>query len=102
MASAVVKLPGKEEDRDAELMAMKTGSYLLSYYARRADGRAWLKLEKAIADRAIPIAVLGYRNGNLGYDATADAHTVGGHMSPIRSPSLLRLRPSSSPNWETA
>jgi hypothetical protein len=41
------------------------------------------KLEKAIADRAKPI-IVGYANGNIGYIATAEAHTVGGY-EPNRS-----------------
>lgn len=98
VASAVVKLPGKEEDRDAELMAMKIGPYLLLTMPGEPMVEYGFKLEKAIADRAIPI-VLGYSNGNLGYIATADAHTVGGY-EPNRSPSPPRPRPSSSPNWE--
>ncbi|MCB1233490.1 MAG: hypothetical protein KDM91_00275 [Verrucomicrobiae bacterium] len=84
VASAVVKLPGKEEDRDAELMAMKIGPYLLLTMPGEPMVEYGFKLEKAIADRAIPI-VLGYSNGNLGYIATADAHTVGGY-EPNRSP----------------
>ena len=36
------------------------------------------RLEKAIADRAVPI-VVGYSNGNIGYICTAKAHMEGGY-----------------------
>ncbi len=36
------------------------------------------RLEKAIADRAIPI-VVGYANGSIGYICTAKAHKEGGY-----------------------
>ena len=45
------------------------------------------KLEKAIADRAVPI-IVGYANGNLGYIATADAFEVGGY-----EPNTSKLTP---------
>jgi hypothetical protein len=45
------------------------------------------KLEQAIANRATPI-IVGYANGNIGYIATADAHTVGGY-----EPNLSKLKP---------
>ena len=45
------------------------------------------KLEKAIADRATPI-IVGYANGNIGYLATADAHTVGGY-----EPNMSKVKP---------
>ena len=45
------------------------------------------KLEKAIADRAVPI-IVGYANGNLGYIATADAYEVGGY-----EPNTSKLAP---------
>ena len=43
------------------------------------------QIEKAIADRAIPI-VVGYANGSLGYICTAESHKYGGYepnMSPL-------------------
>ncbi|QDU96169.1 hypothetical protein [Lignipirellula cremea] len=83
-ASAVVDLPGKEERLSAELMAIKIGPYLLLTMPGEPMVEYGFKLEKAIADRAIPI-VIGYANGNLGYIATADAHQVGGY-EPNRSP----------------
>ena len=36
------------------------------------------KLERAIADRAIPI-IVGYANGGIGYIATAKSHEEGGY-----------------------
>lgn len=84
VASEVVKLPGKEEDKDAELMAMKIGPYLLLCMPGEPMVEFGFKLEEAIADRAIPI-IVGYSNGNLGYLATADSYEVGGY-EPNRSP----------------
>ncbi len=84
VASEVVTLPGKEEDRKAELMAMKIGPYLLLSMPGEPMVEFGFKLEKAIADRAIPI-IVGYSNGNLGYIATADSYKVGGY-EPNRSP----------------
>jgi hypothetical protein len=45
------------------------------------------KLEKAIADRAIPI-VVGYANGHIGYICTAESHKEGGY-----EPEVSRLLP---------
>jgi hypothetical protein len=36
------------------------------------------RLEKGIADRAIP-TIVGYANGNIGYICTAQAHKEGGY-----------------------
>ncbi|HZZ82406.1 MAG TPA: hypothetical protein VFE62_28160, partial [Gemmataceae bacterium] len=49
------------------------------------------KIEKAIADRAIPI-VIGYANGHLGYICTAESHKVGGY-EPNMSPLLPEAEP---------
>ena len=49
------------------------------------------KIEKAIADRAIPI-VIGYANGNLGYICTAESHKYGGY-EPSMSPLLPEAEP---------
>ncbi len=84
VASEVVILPGKEKDQAAELMAMKIGPYLFLSMPGEPMVEYGFKLEKAIADRAIPI-IVGYANGNLGYIATADSYKVGGY-EPNRSP----------------
>jgi len=86
-ARSVVSLPGKEGRIDAELSAMKIGPYLLLTMPGEPMVEYGFKLEKAIADRAIPI-IVGYANGNLGYIATADSHKVGGY-----EPNASRLVP---------
>jgi hypothetical protein len=83
VASEVVELPGKEGPVRAELMAMKIGPFLLLTMPGEPMVEYGFKLEKAIADRAKPI-IVGYANGNIGYIATAEAHTVGGY-EPNRS-----------------
>ncbi|MEO1971597.1 MAG: hypothetical protein ABGX07_08580, partial [Pirellulaceae bacterium] len=69
VASTVVSLPGKQGRIDAELMAMKIGPYLLLTIPGEPMVEYGFKLEKAIADRAIPI-IVGYANGHVGYIAT--------------------------------
>jgi hypothetical protein len=81
-----VTLPGKDGPVEAELMAMKIGSYLLLTMPGEPMVEYGFKLEKAIADRAIPV-VIGYANGRIGYIATADAYAVGGY-EPTQSPLL--------------
>lgn len=83
-ASKTVMLPGKKRPVIAELMAMKIGPYLLLSMPGEPMVEYGFKIEKAIADRAIPI-VVGYANGYLGYIATADSYQVGGY-EPNRSP----------------
>ncbi len=83
VASEIVELPGKEGPVRAELMAMKIGPFLLLTMPGEPMVEYGFKLEKAIADRATPI-IVGYANGNIGYIATAEAHTVGGY-EPNRS-----------------
>ena len=46
-----------------------------------------LQLEKAIADRAIPV-VVGYANGGIGYIATAKSFEEGGY-EPNNCPSYF-------------
>jgi hypothetical protein len=87
MASTVVSLPGKEGRISAELSALKIGPYLLLTMPGEPMVEYGFKLEKAIADRAIPI-IVGYANGNLGYIATADAYEVGGY-----EPNTSKLAP---------
>lgn len=78
VANAKVSLPGKKERLTAELQAIKIGPYLLLTMPGEPMVEIGFKLEEAIADRAIPI-IIGYANGNLGYIATAQAHTEGGY-----------------------
>lgn len=91
VASSVVSLPGKEGRVDAELQAMKIGPYLLLTMPGEPMVEYGFKLEKAIADRAIPI-VVGYANGNIGYIATTDAYAVGGY-----EPNTSKLAPDAEP-----
>jgi hypothetical protein len=85
-ASERVTLPGKDGPVEAELMAMKIGPYLLLTMPGEPMVEYGLKLERSIADRAIPI-VVGYANGHIGYIATAEAHKFGGY-EPTQSPLL--------------
>ena len=77
-ASERVTLPGKDGPVEAELMAMKIGPYLLLTMPGEPMVEYGFKLERSIADRAVPI-VVGYANGNIGYIATAEAHKYGGY-----------------------
>lgn len=83
VASTTLDLPGKEAPVPAELMALKIGPFLLLTMPGEPMVEYGFKLEKAIADRAIPI-IVGYANGNIGYIPTADAYPVGGY-EPNRS-----------------
>jgi len=87
VASSIVSLPGKEERREAELQAMQIGPYLLLTMPGEPMVEYGLKLERAIADRAVPI-IVGYANGHLGYIATADSYEVGGY-----EPNTSKLAP---------
>lgn len=78
VASAVIDLPGKDGMVPSELMAMKVGPFLFLTMPGEPMVEYGFKLERAIADRAIPV-IVGYANGNIGYIATADAHAVGGY-----------------------
>ncbi|MDC0308331.1 hypothetical protein OAL44_04250 [Planctomycetaceae bacterium] len=78
IAHEVVSLPGKEGRIEAELQAMKIGPYLLLTMPGEPMVEYGLKLEQAIADRAIPI-IIGYANGHIGYIATKDSYEVGGY-----------------------
>jgi len=86
-AHSVVSLPGKEGRISAELSALKIGPWLLLTMPGEPMVEYGFKLEKAIADRAVPI-IVGYANGNLGYIATADAYEVGGY-----EPNTSKLAP---------
>ena len=83
-ASERVMLSGKDGPVEAELMAMKIGPYLLLTMPGEPMVEYGFKLERSIADRAVPI-IVGYANGYIGYIATADAHKFGGY-EPMQSP----------------
>jgi neutral ceramidase len=87
VASSVVSLPGKQGRIDAELQAMKIGPFLLLTMPGEPMVEYGFKLEKMIADRAIPI-IIGYANGHIGYIATSDAYKVGGY-----EPNTSKLAP---------
>jgi hypothetical protein len=91
VASTVATLPGKKGSMRAELQAMKIGPYLLLTMPGEPMVEYGFKLEKAIADRAVPI-IVGYANGDLGYIATADSHKVGGY-----EPTMSKLAPEAEP-----
>jgi len=87
VASTQALLPGKKESLRAELMAMKIGPYLLLTMPGEPMVEYGFRLERAIADRAVPI-IVGYANGDLGYIATAASHEVGGY-----EPTMSKLAP---------
>ena len=87
VANTVVSLPGKERRLDAELQAMKIGPYLLLTMPGEPMVEYGFKLEKSIADRAVPL-IIGYANGSLGYIATTQAYDVGGY-----EPNTSKLAP---------
>lgn len=87
VASELIDLPGKDGPVRSELMAMKVGPFLFLTMPGEPMVEYGFKLERAITDRAIPI-IVGYANGNIGYIATADAHTVGGY-----EPNRSKLKP---------
>ncbi len=85
VANEIVELPGKDGPVKSELMAMKVGPFLFLTMPGEPMVEYGFKLEKAIADRAIPI-IVGYANGRIGYIATEDSYEVGGYepeMSPL-------------------
>ena len=84
--SSVIELPGKKEKLACEMQALRIGDYLLLTIPGEPMVEYGFQIEKAIADRAIPI-VIGYANGNLGYICTAESHKYGGY-EPNSSPLL--------------
>lgn len=79
-ASRVVEVPPNKEGKPVrcELQALKIGPYLLLTLPGEPMVEYGFRLEKAIADRAVPI-VVGYANGSIGYICTARAHQEGGY-----------------------
>jgi neutral ceramidase len=79
-ASQVVTLPAakKGEAVRCELQALKVGPYLLLTLPGEPFAEYGFRLEKAVADRAVPV-VVGYANGSIGYICTAKAFQEGGY-----------------------
>ena len=90
-ASSVIQLPGKKERLDCEMQALRVGDFLLLTIPGEPMVEYGFQIEKAIADRAIPI-VIGYANGSLGYICTAESHKYGGY-EPNSSPLLPEAEP---------
>ncbi|QDU29352.1 Neutral/alkaline non-lysosomal ceramidase [Anatilimnocola aggregata] len=90
-ATSVIELPGKKEKLACEMQALRIGDYLLLTIPGEPMVEYGFQIEKAIADRAIPI-VVGYANGNLGYICTAESHKYGGY-EPNASPLLPEAEP---------
>ncbi len=76
----IVELPALKEGKTVkcELQSLKIGPYLFLTLPGEPMVEYGFRIEKAVADRAIPI-VVGYANGNLGYICTAQAHKEGGY-----------------------
>jgi hypothetical protein len=75
-----IEVPAAKEGKvvRCELQALKVGPYLFLTLPGEPMVEYGFRLEKALADRAIPI-VVGYANGNIGYICTAQAHKEGGY-----------------------
>lgn len=91
VASSTIDLPGKKETLKCEMQALRIGGYLLLTIPGEPMVEYGFQIEKAIADRAVPI-VVGYANGSLGYICTAESHQYGGY-EPNSSP----LAPEAEP-----
>jgi hypothetical protein len=90
-ATSVIELPGKKEKLACEMQAMRIGDFLLLAIPGEPMVEYGFQIEKAIADRAIPI-VIGYANGHLGYICTAKSHEYGGY-----EPNMSHLLPEAEP-----
>ena len=79
-AREVIEVPSikKGETVRCELQALKVGPYLFLTLPGEPLVEYGFRLEKAIADRAVPI-VVGYANGNIGYICTDKAFKEGGY-----------------------
>ena len=76
----IVEVPSAKDGKPVrcELQALKVGPYLFLTLPGEPMVEYGFRLEKAIANRAIPI-VVGYANGNIGYICTDVAHKEGGY-----------------------
>jgi len=79
-ARKLVAVPSikKGETVECELQAMKVGPYLFLTLPGEPFVEYGFRLEKAIADRAIPV-IVGYANGDIGYICTAKSFKEGGY-----------------------
>ncbi len=79
-ATKVITVPSikQGETVPCELQALKVGPYLFLTLPGEPFVEYGFRLEKAIADRAVPF-VVGYANGNIGYICTARAFKEGGY-----------------------
>jgi hypothetical protein len=79
-ATRVVEVPAAAAGKTVrcELQALKVGPFLFLTLPGEPFVEYGYRLEKAIADRAIPI-IVGYANGSIGYICTAQAHKEGGY-----------------------
>jgi len=91
VASSRIELPGKKEKLSCDMQALRVGDYLFLTIPGEPMVEYGFQIEKAIADRAIPI-VVGYSNGHLGYICTAESHEYGGY-EPNSSPLLPEAEP---------
>lgn len=91
VASTVVDLPGKEKPVRSEFQALRVGPFLFLTIPGEPFVEYGFQVEKAIADRAIPI-VVGYANGNIHYVCTAQAYKEGGY-----EPNMTQLAPEAEP-----
>ena len=90
-ASSVIELPGKKEKQTCEMQALRVGDFLFLTMPGEPMVEYGFQIEKAIADRAIPV-VVGYANGSVGYICTAESHQYGGY-EPNMSPLLPEAEP---------
>jgi len=90
-ATSRIELPGKKAKLVCEMQALRVGDFLLLTIPGEPMVEYGFKIEKAIADRAIPI-VVGYANGHLGYICTAESYKYGGY-EPNTSPLLPEAEP---------
>jgi hypothetical protein len=90
-ASASVDLPGKKQAVRCEFQALRVGPFLFLTIPGEPFIEYAYQLEKAIADRAVPL-VVGYANGGDYYVPTAQAFAEGGY-----EPNMTPLAPQCEP-----
>lgn len=91
VASTAIDLPGKEKPVHAEFQALRVGPFLFLTIPGEPFVEYGFQVEKAIADRAVPI-VVGYANGNIHYVCTSQAYKEGGY-----EPNMTQLAPEVEP-----
>ena len=90
-ALSVVELPGKEKPVRCEFQALRVGPILFLTIPGEPFVEYAYQVERAIADRAVPI-VVGYANGGDYYVPTTAAFAEGGY-----EPNMTPLGPGSEP-----